>query len=825
MVGLVVVSHSHLLAQGVGELAEGMAGGEVRLAVTGGLDEPGHPLGTDAVAVAAAIEQVWSPDGVLVLMDLGSAVLSAEMALDLLGPDRRHKVLLCEAPLVEGMVAAVVQARLGGSLEEVAAEARRALDPKTTQLGTAPHPPSAETPTAPAEASIRLVVTNPMGLHARPAVRFVETVAHHDAQVVVRNLTTGAGPGSGRSLNAVATLGVRQGHEIEVAASGAQAHQVLAALETLARDGFGEPPQTRIEQIPPQPGRAAPRGEGLTGLAVSPGIAIGPARHLRVTPLPIPVGPADAPEEEWEALAVAREETRRDLTARRADLATRAGEYPAAILDAHLLFLTDEELVEPARRLIFEEGESAARAWERVVRAMEDRYRALEDEYQRTRAVDVAAVGEQVLRHLLGVSEVAVEGSGIVVAEDLTPAQTASFDPEEIRGLALAGGGPTSHAAILARSLGLPAVMGLGRALMEVAEGTFLVVDGARGVVEVAPSEAVVADYRRLAAEREVEQRRVRAQAREPAITLDGRHIEVVANIGSPAEVNEAVAAGAEGVGLLRTEFLFLDRTSPPDENEQESVYRAIAEGLDGRSLVIRTIDVGGDKPLPYLPAATEANPFLGVRGLRLGLAEPEMLKTQLRAIFRVGFDHPVKVMFPMVATVDEVVAARALLTEAAGEIGRRGMEALARTEVGVMVEIPSAALLARWLAPEIDFFSIGTNDLTQYTLAAERGNPALAHLSDPLHPSVLRLIAEVCEAARDHRRWVGVCGELAADPVAVPFLIGLGVSELSVAAPAIPAIKQTVRRTGLDEARRLATAALGLPSAEAVRESLPATG
>jgi multiphosphoryl transfer protein len=822
MVGLVIVSHSAMLAAGVAELARGM-GGEVPVELAGGIETPEPALGTDAVQVAEAIERADQGDGVLVLMDLGSAVLSAEMALDLLPAERRARVLLCEAPLVEGAVAAAVTAKLGASLEDVAAEARSSLQAKVAHLGGG----TAEAPVAEVSGegsrTLELAVRNPLGLHARPAARFVQTAGSFDADVTVTNVTTGRGPASGRSLNALATLGVRQGHEILVAARGPQAEAALAALAALADRDFDEQ-EVAVPAPTPSPAPQPIRSDegSLTGLPGAPGTAVGAARHFRAAAPEIPTEPASDPEAEWQALEGAIERVRAEIKATRDSVAARAGEYSAAIFDAHLLFLEDEALVEPARRAVFEERQNAAQAWDAAAESVAAGYRSLDDEYLRARAEDLTAVARQVVAQLVGREQprAGVIEPGIVVAADLTPADTVALDPELVRGIATVSGSATSHSAILARSLGIPAVVGLGAGLRDVPEGAPLVLDGDTGVVYIDPAEELVRTYERRRADREASARRALASAGQPAETRDGRRIEVVANAGSPRDVDAALANGAEGVGLLRTEFLFLERDSLPSEDEQVAAYEDLAQRLEGRPLILRTLDVGADKPLPYLPRRDEANPFLGVRGIRLGLDQPELLETQLRAVLRVAAAHPLKVMFPMVATLAEFREAVSVLARARARLEERSQTA-GEIEVGVMVEVPSAALAAEVFAPEVDFFSIGTNDLTQYTLAAERGNERVAALADALHPSVLRLIQAVTEAAHGHGKWVGVCGELASEPPAVPVLVGLGVTELSVNPPAIPATKEAVRQVDTGAAAALAGEALRLASAEDVRALL----
>ena len=840
MVGLVLVCHSAKLAEGVAELAAEMGGDSLRIGVAGGLDQPGDPLGTDAVRVARAIEEVWSEDGVLVLMDLGSAVLSAETALDLLPEERRDRIQLAEAPLVEGAVAAAVAAGLGDSLERVADEARGALAAKAAHLGPRAVPaqaPDAQTATGP---TLLIVVENRLGLHMRPAALLVRTAAEFGARVTIANLTAGRGPVSARSLNAVATLGVRCGDEILMRASGPQAEEALAAIQLLARDNWGDPrddsPRTGT---PVRLGRPLPAdddavrvpspvsGSVLRGLPASPGIAVGGARCLRAARAVVPDGASQDREADRAALERALAATGDDIRGLRESVAARSGGSEAAIFDAHLLFLEDEALLGPAREGVTAEGKSAARAWSDAVKEAAVAWDALDDPYLRARAADLRSVGEQVLRHLLRpAADLGPIGAsldpgapGIVVARDLSPAEAASLDPTRVVGVACAFGGPTSHGAILARSLGIPAVVGAGRALLGVADGMLLALDGDAGTVTVDPPVATL---------QALEDRRVRraqqgaeafSKAHDPAVTRDGALVRVEANVAGPRDIGPAVAAGADGVGLLRTEFLFLAADHLPTEDEQERAYRAVAEELGGRPLTLRTLDVGADKPLPYLPLEREPNPNLGLRGIRLGLSHPELLTAQLRAALRVAADHPLRVMIPMVATVDEVRRARELLDAARASLVAGGVPMPERIDVGIMVEVPAAALLVEAFVPLVDFFSIGTNDLAQYVLAADRGNAEVAALADAMHPSVLRLIDRVVRAAAEGGRSVAVCGELAGDLLAIPLLLGLGISELSLAAARIPLAKQAVRATDLGAVRRLAARALAAGSAAEVRE------
>jgi phosphocarrier protein FPr len=822
VVGLVVVSHSEALAEGVVALAREMGGEELKLEAAGGMDEPGA-LGTDAERVRAAIERAMSEDGVLVLMDLGSALMSAEFAIEMLDGDAR--VLLSDAPLVEGTVAAAVAARGGATLQEVAAEARGALAMKASQLGhdQAPGAPAEDAPAAPADAEERLEVRNAIGLHARPAARFVGVARDYDADVRVAKAGGGA-PVRATSLTNVVALGARFGDTLLVSASGPQAAEALAALRALADEGFGDGLAVAASAAAAAGQTAAPvaaepadvsppaSGDVLSGVAASGGVAMGPARHLGAPAGPPPERAAEAPDRERrrldDAIARAREAIGEDRDA----VAARAGDAEAAIFEAHLALLDDDALLDPAHAAIAA-GATAERAWHDAAEQVAGLYRALDEPLLRERAADVLDVGNRVVAAITGEQRAGPGEPGIVVAGELTPADAAGLDPDLVRGIATAHGSVTAHAAILARALGLPAAVGLGDAVLVVAEGTPLLLDGDAGTLLVDPPPA------ELAAARE---RRERAAARraaalerasEPGAMRDGARVEVFANLGSAAEAAKAVELGAEGVGLLRTEFLFLDRAQLPGEDEQVETLREIARALQGRPLVVRTLDAGADKPLPALPMPAEANPFLGVRGIRLALQRPEILATQLRAILRVAAEHPVKAMLPMVATLSEIQATRALLEEARAATG-----IVAPLDLGIMVEVPAAALTAARLAPHVDFFSLGTNDLTQYTMAAERGDERLAALLAGPQPAVLRLVRATVEAAAAHGRWVGVCGELAGDPAAAVLLAGLGVTELSMAPALIAEAKAALRAVDLADARAAAHAALDAEDADAAR-------
>ena len=825
MVGIVVVSHSDALAQGVVALAREMGPHPLKLEAAGGTDQPGV-LGTDAERVRAAIERAMSPDGVLVLMDLGSALMSTEFAVDLLG-DTPGRVVMSEAPLVEGAVAAAASASGGASLEEVAAEARGALAMKTSQLGVEEGAAVDEPAAAPAaEAETVLEVRNAIGLHARPAARFVETVRRFDADVRVAKAPNGR-PVKATSLTNVVALGARFGDTLAVSASGPQADEALLALAQLADEGFGDgiasQPPPRPPAVPTAAGAARPApatdisppasGDVLRGVPASTGLAFGPAHHLHGSSGPPPDRAAEAPERERERLDQGIAAARLAIARDREVVAARASKAEAAIFDAHLALLDDEAMLDPAQEAI-DAGATAERAWHDAAEIVAERYRALDEPLLQERAADVLDVGRRVVAALTGeAGSSSQDREGIVIAGELTPGDAATLDPALVTGIATAHGTATAHAAILARALGLPAVVGLGEAVLGITEGTTVLIDGEAGTLQVDPPD----DVQRDASERRERAERRRATARERAhetgATRDGTRIEVFANLGKAGEAAKAVELGAEGVGLLRTEFLFLDRAELPGEEEQAETLREIAVALDGRPLVVRTLDAGADKPLPALPMPPEANPFLGVRGIRLGLERRDVLATQLRAILRVAAEYPLKAMLPMVATLDEILAARSELDRARADTGID-----APLEFGIMVEIPAAALTATRLAEHVDFFSLGTNDLTQYTMAAERGDERLATLLTGPQPAVLRLVKATVEAAAAHGRWVGVCGELAGDPAAAVLLAGLGVTELSMAPALVPEAKAALRGVELEQARAAADAALETDSATAAR-------
>jgi multiphosphoryl transfer protein len=831
MVSIVLISHSRALALALKELVQQVSGGDIAISVAAGVGPDREEFGTDAVEIMQAVQSVYSEDGVVVLMDLGSAIISAELALDLLPSEMRDNIILCSAPFIEGAVAAAVQAGLGSQKEVVCSEARLALGPKQEQLGEAPEAPAA----APEQISgqeyetVVLKLSNLHGLHARPAARFVKTASSFDAEVKVRNLTKGKGPVSARSLNALATLAALKDHEIEVSAVGAQAEEALKALSKLVADNFGEAPG--LAEKPP-----TPAAEPLSGLPqipvfdenillavpVSEGAAVARLYHLHEETIPIPGHKISDTQLEWESFQNAVRKTHMNISQRQKDIAATVGEDQAEIFQAHLFILEDPELHEKTKENIFQDKDNAAKSWKAAVDEAAAGYQALDDPYLQQRSQDVLDVGSQVLSLLLGKADagkIKLDEPVILFADDLTPTQTAGLDFEKVLGIITVGGGPTSHSAILARGMAIPAVAGVSPELGKISEKTRVGLDGFDGKIWIDPSEQQAQDLNQKREAWLAQRSRLLQEKHQPALTRDGHAVEVSANVGSLADAAEAVANGAEGIGLLRTEFLFLTRKIPPDESEQLAALTEITEVMGQLPIIVRTLDVGGDKELPYIQLPAEANPFLGIRAIRLSLREPELFKTQLRAILRAGENARLRIMFPMVSSHHELLQARRYLEEVHQSLSAENLPHLWPIETGIMIEVPSAAVMSPILAPLVDFFSIGTNDLTQYTLAAERGNPALPDFADALHPAVLRLIQMVVQSAHAEKKWAGVCGELAGDPLAVPVLVGLGVDELSLNPKGIPQVKHIIRSINLEEARRLAENVLHTTDAAAARK------
>ncbi|WP_347091035.1 phosphoenolpyruvate--protein phosphotransferase [Sphingomonas parapaucimobilis] len=634
------------------------------------------------------------------------------------------------------------------------------------------------------------VVALSHGLHARPAARLVEAVRRHDARVTLYH-----GDRHASALSAVGLLGLGLGYgtTVRIEASGAQAAAALAEVITFLNDAT--PEETPVDV--PEPVRG--EGPGLGGVPAAPGLAVGPIHRLARAAIPVETL-AGTEEEERTRLNGALDTVREGLAQ-----AAAAGGARGGVMAAHGAMLADPTLTDAALAAIGR-GLSAGVAWQEAITEQVAVLLSSGDRRIAERADDLRDLERHVLAALAGlpIEGPSVPKGAILVAEDLLPSQVAALDAAVVAGIALVKGGPTSHAAILAAGMGLPMAVAFGEPLAALEDGRVIVLDADRGLIDPEPDAEAQSEARDTIARRKAEMEAARA-AQGPCRMADGTRIEMFANLGSVADAEAAVAEGAEGCGLLRTEFLFLERETAPTRDEQARDYQAIADALGDRPMIVRLLDVGGDKPAPYMDLPVEENPALGLRGIRVSLADPQLLEDQVGAILAVR--QPCRIMAPMIASLSELEAVRAV-------VDRHGREA----EVGVMIETPAAAISADILARKADFFSIGTNDLTQYTLAMDRGNAAVAAGVDGLHPAVLRLIGTTCDGAARHDTPVGVCGSLAADRLAVPILLGLGVTELSVPPARVAAIKALVGKLDMVKCRAAAIAALALPSAAAVR-------
>lgn len=562
----------------------------------------------------------------------------------------------------------------------------------------------------------------------------------------------------------------------------------------------------------------------IQGIAGAQGIAIGKAFVYAQQKLIVDTR-LISPEKmagELERLATAMESTRDQLAHVRAKALEKAGEEHASIFDAHIAILEDPSFLDDIKGLIENDCQTAACAVDNVAAQYVTLFSEMEDEYMRERAADLKDIGGRLLRNVLGLNPLELDqfdDEVIVIAHDLTPSDTVSLDKRYVKGFAVNIGGRTSHAAIIARTVEVPAVLGLGDITEKVQDGEIVILDGINGLVITQPNECQLDEYCKLAAKYNAARDELKKMATLPAVTPDGRHVEIAANIGVPGDVEAVLANGGDGVGLYRTEFLYMGQDQLPDEEKQFQAYKAVAESLDGKPLIIRTLDIGGDKELKCFALPHEPNPFLGWRAIRICLDRRDIFRTQLRAILRASAYGNVLIMYPMISGVGEVRQANAFLAEVKEELRQDSIPFDKNIKVGIMVEIPSAAITADIIAPEVDFFSIGTNDLCQYTLAVDRMNEQISGLYQPMHPAILRLVKNVIDVSHRHGKFTGMCGELAGEPLAAVILLGLGLDEFSMSASSMLLVKKIIRQVSFKAAKEIAEHALTLQTAEQINE------
>jgi multiphosphoryl transfer protein len=791
VIGIVVVSHSPQLAEAAVELALQMVPGErPRIAIAAGVYD--GSLGTDATRIAEAIGEVSSPDGVLVLVDLGSAVLSAGLALELIDlPD--VEVRVTSAPFVEGLMAGLVRAAAGATLDEVEREARESLESKRGQLGDPADLPI--TVPESGELSLDLRLRNPSGLHIRPASMIVLALTPLDATVTIANLRTGSGPRLANSPTKLLTLAAQKGDVVRVTASGNEAQVALDLVRGMVADGFGELDEAPVDLPAGGPTRGGPLG-------VSPGRAVGPVVRMP-EPLSAPVPSAPLPDAD-RATQAARIVVAAGAVADRLRSRARilSGES-RQILEAAALLAIDPSTLGDARASVLDRGDSPEFAvW--VTLGDLGRELAMQGGRMAERVADFADIRNRIVAELQGRDAPGVpvrDEPFVLAARDLAPADTALLDPALCVAIITLEGGPNSHTAILSRSLGLPALVSVENAL-DIDEGTVVLVDGTAGSLTLNPTEEQIAE--------------VRAQASGAVdfdgtgATADGHHVQLLANVGSLASVAAALTASAEGVGLFRTEFLFLDRAEAPTVDEQVEAYRSVFESFAGKRVIVRTLDAGADKPLAFVTAPNEANPALGIRGYRTTWRRPELLDDQLRAIALAaqGQSAMVQVMAPMIDTPDEAA-------DFAHRCAQHGIQS-----VGVMIETPAAAITAPEILSLVDFVSLGTNDLAQYTMAADREVGDLALLNDPWQPAVLRMMRLAFEAGNDAGKPVSVCGEAAADPMLAAVLVGFGASSLSMSPRALGHVAELLAGVTVDDCRTAAADAVSARNSQEARSA-----
>lgn len=905
MVGIVLVSHSRSLAQALIPLLREMGGNDLRIEIAAGAGDDGEDFGTSAPDICTAIEAADDGDGVVVLLDMGSAVMNAELALDFLDPDLAGRTRLLAAPFVEGAVSASVAASGHASIDQVMQNAQTALQQKQDAL-----PDSFESDATPGatsdaganmnsdasastssesprtgdyggigvwDATAEVEVVNEHGLHARPAAQFVRMALSHTqsqsgATVQISDLTNENGPVDATSQSTVTTLGAVRGHTLRIQATGPGAETIVSDLADLVASGFGE------TDDPKTPGDSAVSGEatsapddssspstgepeaaydtatesdaesdteaeaeaeaesdretssayppdiqkqGHRGISVQPGTALAPAHVHRPTLPTIPEERTDDPEASWEKLSAVLDAVSEKMEQERSRLQSQGHTDAADILGAQQLLLDDPALRNRAHANISEKHYDAPRAWMDAVDDVIQAYSSAEDTYLSQRADDVRDVAVRVLHVLVDVAPSTIEGpdaAHILITRRIRPSDVPTLDASRVKAVVCAEGNATSHSAILLRGRGIPTLFDAGPDVLGIPDGTPVAVDAGDGSFWIDPSDETREHVKRVHAQEQEAREKAEASAHEPAVTTDGTSVAVSANISQVSEGQIAEDYGADGVGLLRTEFLFAGREEPPQESEQLDALLQISAAMEKKEITVRALDTGGDKPIDYLPLPDETNPFLGLRGIRVLMRHPDLFRRQMRAVLRLAADVRACLMLPMVCTVDEVRQARSLLAEARAELDERGLSPNGALPLGTMIETPASALSASTIAEEVDFFSIGTNDLAQYTMAADREHGGLGTLTDALHPPVLHLIRKTTEAAEAASIPVSVCGEVASDEVAVPILLGLGVTHLSVTPQRIPTVKALVRTLDVADCQTLAAECLRADNADAVR-------
>lgn len=801
MIGLVLVSHSRKLAQSLVDFVREMNPNSIPIVAAGGVGKNYEELGTDATDILEAINSVYSDDGVIILLDMGSAILSTELALDFLESSVAQKIKICSAPLVEGSISAAVQISLNMDIETVCQEALESLQGKQSHLQKDTDK-NLETGTKVTNTEEQnkvekiLTINNLHGLHARPAAKFVQMAGEFLSHITVKNLTKNKGPVNARSLNKLAALEILYENQILVSAFGDDAAEAITALTQLNENNYGESSKVSLEPVTKRK-----RADGK--FSISEGYAIGRAKLNNKKEDVMKEEIIEQPELEIKKITEALSESKNKISMDIENLQNILKKEEIEIFEAHKVLLDDPDIIEQTILLIKNQKYSAQYAWKKTIEKVVKKYQNLKDEYLQIRANDIQDIGRRVLDQMQGITsilEINSQEPVILFDRELTPTQVISLDSEKVIGIVTELGSTTSHAAILIRAIGIPALCGFDR-LSEIKEQQKIILDGFTGELFIEPTKDVEKKYKQKFEKWKETQRQQLITARQPATTKDSYDIEVLANVSSIREAELATKSGADGIGLFRTEFLFFERNHPPTEEEQYNTFCKVAKILGAKKpITLRTFDLGGDKILPYLVFEKEENPFLGVRGIRLYDKFPKLFNEHIRAILRAATFYNFQIMLPMISQVEEFLKIKEVITDIHLDLEKNNITHKWPIKIGVMIETPSAVIIAKELAQVADFFSIGTNDLTQYTMAAERGNTSLESYSDSLHPSILRSIKNTVEAAQDTNIPLSICGEMASELVAIPLLLGLGIKKISIVSSKIPAIKERIRKINTQE-------------------------
>ena len=822
MLGLLLVSHSRALAEAAVDLIRRTVSDTLPIAAAGGVGETHSEIGTDALDIQRGIESVAQSEGVLVLMDMGSAILSAEMAKELIGGSIR--VRLCAGPLIEGSLAAAVQIQAGSDLDEVVTAAQRGLLPKQDQLGEPAPTLAAVAATDAVQENFESVLENSYGLHLRPVATLVKALGADAKNVQIENVTGRRGPVVASSLVEIARLQGKKGDTIRFWLLGSNTARIRNEIERFLGQLRHEDTNSVQRMAAPEP------SVSRASIAVSPGLALGRVFFEDQFSIKIPDSrPQTSPELaiEYQRLNEAIEVVRQNVARRVAKFRSSLNPAELAILEAQELILSDQLLLSKAREFIRSEPNNAAAAWYHTLTEIAEDQAGAEDDYLKQRAIDFREAASSVVQQLIGQTNRFADLSEdtVLVCAELSPTLIDQIQATRIKGVIELGGGSLSHGAILARSIGLPAIGNAAQSEAALRSARVVAIDGSTGQLLLDPAPDMVKEWQQKQANaRDLHEKEFQL-SHEPAISADNVGFLIAANTGKRRDVELALQNGADGIGLFRSEFLFNSFQTLPSEEEQLAAYRDALDPIlsDPRwaahsngpatarsdlnpsdsatfSVTLRLLDIGGDKPLPFLSPGKENNPFLGVRGLRLLLRNPEFFRSHLGAILRLAQTFSIKLLVPMITSVEEISALKQHLQAAHQSLQNRGLPHRWPIATGVMIETPAAAVVFDQMIDHLDFASIGTNDLTQYVLTAERGNPHLEEFADSLHPAVLRLCQQVIVLANEQSFPISICGEIASDPLAVPLLAGLGLRVFSVAPTAVPAIKATVRGFSLLE-------------------------